>query len=149
MKSVYLLCFLDRSSSRVTLAGAGGLRADCVDQWDCHRLNRYLGRTRNGDRHQHRDQHRPQHRDRNGRGLQPHRTRGRTLRPDDRESGLRPVRFANVTLTVDQALTLNTQMEAGSNQEQITVEGTAAAVDTTDAQLRASPVSPSGSCSLC
>lgn len=45
------------------------------------------------------------------------------------------MRFANVTLTVDQALTLNTKMEAGSNQEQITVEGAAVAVDTTDAQL--------------
>ena len=56
------------------------------------------------------------------------------------------MRFANVTLTVDQALTLNTKMEAGSNQEQITVEGAAVAVDTTDAQLRASPVSPSGPC---
>jgi hypothetical protein len=62
------------------------------------------------------------------------------------KAGFRLVRFANVTLTVDQALTLNTQMEAGSIQEQITVEGTAVAVDTTDAQLRASPVSPSGSC---
>jgi hypothetical protein len=62
------------------------------------------------------------------------------------KAGFRLVRFANVTLTVDQALTLNTQMEAGSIQEQITVEGTAVAVDTTDAKLRASPVSPSGSC---
>lgn len=51
------------------------------------------------------------------------------------KEGFRPVKFESVKLTVDQALTLNAKMEVGSNAEQVTVEGTAAAVDTTDAQL--------------
>jgi hypothetical protein len=51
------------------------------------------------------------------------------------KAGFRTVRFAAVTLTVDQALTLNTKMEIGSNREQVTVEGTIVPVDTTDAQL--------------
>jgi Carboxypeptidase regulatory-like domain len=51
------------------------------------------------------------------------------------KGGFRSVRFAAVTLTVDQALTLNAKMEIGSNKEQVTVEGTAVPVDTTDAQL--------------
>ena len=51
------------------------------------------------------------------------------------KTGFRPVRFAEVTLTVDQALTLNARMEIGSNAEQVTVEGKAVTVDTTDAQL--------------
>jgi hypothetical protein len=51
------------------------------------------------------------------------------------KAGFRPVRFAAVTLTVDQALTLNARLEIGSNAEQVTVEGRAVTVDTTDAQL--------------
>ena len=51
------------------------------------------------------------------------------------KEGFRPVRFAAVTLTVDQALTLNAKLEIGSNAEQVTVEGKAVTVDTTDAQL--------------
>jgi len=51
------------------------------------------------------------------------------------KDGFRPVRFAAVTLTVDQTLTLNARLEVGSNQEQVTVEGTTVPVDTTDAQL--------------
>jgi hypothetical protein len=49
--------------------------------------------------------------------------------------GFRAVKFAAVTLTVDQALTLNAKMDVGAAQEQVTVEGAAVAVDTTDAQL--------------
>jgi Carboxypeptidase regulatory-like domain len=51
------------------------------------------------------------------------------------KTGFRTVRFAAVTLTVDQAVTLNAKLEIGSNAEQVTVEGTAVPVDTTDAQL--------------
>jgi hypothetical protein len=52
------------------------------------------------------------------------------------KSGFRTVRFAAVTLTVDQALTLNTKLEVGSNQEQVTVEDTGIApINTTDAQV--------------
>jgi len=51
------------------------------------------------------------------------------------KDGFRPVSYHAVTLTVDQALTLNIKLEVGSNTEQITVEGAAAPVDTTDAQL--------------
>src|ERR1700722_6018379 len=50
--------------------------------------------------------------------------------------GFRTVRFAAVTLTVDQALTLNTKLEVGSNAEQVTVEDTSIApINTTDAQV--------------
>ncbi len=51
------------------------------------------------------------------------------------KTGFRTVRFAEVTLTVDQSLTLNAKLEIGSNAEQVTVEGKAVTVDTTDAQL--------------
>jgi Carboxypeptidase regulatory-like domain/TonB dependent receptor len=51
------------------------------------------------------------------------------------KEGFRPVKFDNIKLTVDQALTLNAKLDVGSNAEQVTVEGTAAPVDTTDAQL--------------
>jgi hypothetical protein len=52
------------------------------------------------------------------------------------KAGFRTVRFAAVTLTVDQALTLNTKLEVGSNQEQVTVEDTSIApINTTDAQV--------------
>src|ERR1700691_6004986 len=51
-------------------------------------------------------------------------------------AGFRTVRFAAVTLTVDQALTLNTKLEVGSNAEQVTVEDTSIApINTTDAQV--------------
>lgn len=49
--------------------------------------------------------------------------------------GFRPVKFESVKLTVDQALTLNAKLDVGSTAEQVTVEGAAAPVDTTDAQL--------------
>jgi hypothetical protein len=52
-----------------------------------------------------------------------------------RKEGFRQVRFENITLTVDQAFTLNAKLDVGSNAEQVTVEGTAAPIDTTDAQL--------------
>jgi len=51
------------------------------------------------------------------------------------KAGFRSVRFAAVTLTVDQTVTLNAKMEIGSTKEQVTVEGTTVPVDTTDAQL--------------
>jgi hypothetical protein len=52
------------------------------------------------------------------------------------KAGFRTVRFAAVTLTVDQALTLNTKLEVGSNAEQVTVEDTSIApINTTDAQV--------------
>jgi len=52
------------------------------------------------------------------------------------KQGFRPVRFAAVTLTVDQALTLNAKMEIGTAKEQVTVEGgTVAPINTTDAQV--------------
>jgi hypothetical protein len=51
------------------------------------------------------------------------------------KDGFRTVTFAALTLTVDQTATLNAKMEVGGTQEQITVEGTQAPVDTTDAQL--------------
>lgn len=51
------------------------------------------------------------------------------------KAGFRTMRFTSLTLTVDQTATLNAKLEVGSNKEQITVEGAAAPVDTTDAQL--------------
>jgi hypothetical protein len=51
------------------------------------------------------------------------------------KSGFGPVRYAALTLTVDQTVTLNAKLEVGSNKEQVTVEGTAVPVDTTDAEL--------------
>jgi Carboxypeptidase regulatory-like domain/TonB dependent receptor len=51
------------------------------------------------------------------------------------KTSFRTVRFAAVTMTVDQAVTLNAKLEIGSKAEQVTVEGTAVPVDTTDAQL--------------
>lgn len=51
------------------------------------------------------------------------------------KSGFRLVRFAALTLTVDQVVTLNARLEVGSNQEQVMVEGKAVPVDTTDAEL--------------
>jgi hypothetical protein len=52
------------------------------------------------------------------------------------KTGFRSVKYAAVTLTVDQALTLNAKLEVGPNTEQVTVEGTSVApIDTTDAQV--------------
>jgi hypothetical protein len=51
------------------------------------------------------------------------------------KASFRTVRFAAVTLTVDQTATLNAKLEVGSAQEQVTVEGAAVPVDTADAQL--------------
>jgi len=45
------------------------------------------------------------------------------------------VRFAAVTLTVDQTATLNAKLNVDSTSQQVTVEGTAVTLDTTDAQL--------------
>lgn len=51
------------------------------------------------------------------------------------KSGFRTVKYSAVTLTVDQALTLNATLEIGATQESVTVEGAAAPVNTTDAEL--------------
>jgi hypothetical protein len=51
------------------------------------------------------------------------------------KAGFRTVRFAALTLTVDQTVSLNAKLEIGSNQEQVTVEGSVVPVDTTDAEL--------------
>jgi carboxypeptidase family protein len=52
------------------------------------------------------------------------------------KDGFRPVKYQAVTLTVDQALTLNATLNVGSASEQVTVEGgTVAPIDTTDAQV--------------
>jgi len=50
-------------------------------------------------------------------------------------AGFRTERFPALTLTVDQAATLNAKLEVGTSSEQITVEGAVVAIDTTDAQL--------------
>jgi hypothetical protein len=51
------------------------------------------------------------------------------------KDGFRTVRYAALTLTVDQTATLNASLEIGTNKEQVTVEGAEVPVDTTDAQL--------------
>jgi hypothetical protein len=52
------------------------------------------------------------------------------------KTGFRPLKYQAITLTVDQALTLNAKLEIGSNAEQVTVEGaTVAPINTTDAQV--------------
>ncbi len=52
------------------------------------------------------------------------------------KTGFKPVKYQSLTLTVDQALTLNAKLEIGSNTEQVTVEGDAVApINTTDAQV--------------
>ena len=52
------------------------------------------------------------------------------------KSGFRTVSFPGLTLTVDQALTLNAKMEVGSPSVQITVESTSVTpIDTTEAQI--------------
>jgi len=52
------------------------------------------------------------------------------------KTGFRTVKFAGLTLTVDQAVTFNTKLEVGSTTEQITVESASVApINTTDAQV--------------
>jgi hypothetical protein len=52
------------------------------------------------------------------------------------KDGFKSVKYQSLILTVDQALTLNAQLEVGSNTEQVTVEGgTVAPINTTDAQV--------------
>ncbi len=52
------------------------------------------------------------------------------------KGGFKPVKYQALTLTVDQALTINARLEVGSNAEQVTVEGgQVAPINTTDAQV--------------
>jgi len=52
------------------------------------------------------------------------------------KSGLKTVKFAAVTLTVDQALTLDAKLEISVASQTVTVEGTSVApIDTTDSQV--------------
>jgi hypothetical protein len=52
------------------------------------------------------------------------------------KSGLKTIQFAAVTLTVDQALTLDGKLEVGTSSQTVTVEGTnIAPIDTTDSQI--------------
>lgn len=51
------------------------------------------------------------------------------------KDGFRSVQFRALNLTVGQNLTVNGKLEVGTTAEQITVEGTAAPIDTTDAEL--------------
>lgn len=51
------------------------------------------------------------------------------------KAGFASVRFADIVLTVDQALTVNANLSVGGGREQITVESSDVPVDTTDAQL--------------
>jgi hypothetical protein len=52
------------------------------------------------------------------------------------KTGFRPVRFAFLTLTVDQALTLDAKLEVGGSSTSVTVEGTSVApINTTDAEV--------------
>jgi hypothetical protein len=52
------------------------------------------------------------------------------------KSGLKSVKFAAVTLTVDQALTLDAKLEISVASQTVTVEGTTVApIDTTDSQV--------------
>jgi hypothetical protein len=52
------------------------------------------------------------------------------------KSGLKTVKFAAVTLTVDQALTLDAKLEISVASQTVTVEGTTVApIDTTDSQV--------------
>jgi len=51
------------------------------------------------------------------------------------KDGFKPVKYQALTLTVDQALTINARLQVGSNAEQVTVEGgQVASINTTDAQ---------------
>ena len=49
--------------------------------------------------------------------------------------GFGTLKFPPVTLTVQQVMTLNAQLQLGSTQQEVTVQVTAPTVDTTDAQL--------------
>jgi hypothetical protein len=52
------------------------------------------------------------------------------------KSGLKTIQFAAVTLTVDQALTIDGKLEVGTAAQTVTVEGTnIAPIDTTDSQI--------------
>ncbi len=51
------------------------------------------------------------------------------------KDGFRSVQFRALNLTVDQNLTVNARLEVGASAEQITVEGAAVPIDTTDAEL--------------
>ena len=52
------------------------------------------------------------------------------------KTGLRTVKFAALTLTVDQALTLDTKLEISTTTQVVTVEGTnVVPIDTTDSQV--------------
>ena len=51
------------------------------------------------------------------------------------KDGFRSVQFRGVNLTVGQNLTVNGKLEVGATAEQITVEGVAATIDITDAEL--------------
>jgi Carboxypeptidase regulatory-like domain len=52
------------------------------------------------------------------------------------KSGLKTVKFAAVTLTIDQALTLDAKLEISVASQTVTVEGTSVApIDTTDSQV--------------
>jgi len=52
------------------------------------------------------------------------------------KDGFKPVKYQALTLTVDQALTINARLQVGSNAEQVTVEGgQVASINTTDAQV--------------
>src|SRR5579872_6825860 len=52
------------------------------------------------------------------------------------KDGFKPVKYQAMTLTVDQALTINARLQVGSNAEQVTVEGgQVASINTTDAQV--------------
>lgn len=51
------------------------------------------------------------------------------------KTGFASVKFADLVLTVDQALTVNAKLDVGAGREQITVESATVPVDTTDAEL--------------
>jgi Carboxypeptidase regulatory-like domain/TonB dependent receptor len=51
------------------------------------------------------------------------------------KAGFENLKFPSVTLTVQQIITLNAQLQLGSTQQEVTVQVTAPTVDTTDAQL--------------
>ena len=51
------------------------------------------------------------------------------------KDGFRAVQFRALNLTVGQNLTVNAKLEVGASAEQITVEGAAVPIDTTDAEL--------------
>lgn len=50
-------------------------------------------------------------------------------------AGFKAVKFAALTLTVDQAVTLNAKLQVGNIQEEVSVIGEAPFIDTTDAQV--------------